>query len=112
MVGVASLFSWIMTVENVSTMLTNFVTSAGVNRNLFLLFAIVVYLILGMLIDGTPIILLTAPIFAPIAKILGIDLVHFGIVTIVAVAYGMFTPPFGTCVFMANTYSKQPVMGN
>ena len=59
--------------------------------------------------SNVPIIILTAPIVFPIAESLGIDRVHFGVITVVNLAFGLFTPPFGTCVFMANSYSKQPV---
>ena len=91
-------------------MLSNAVTSAGLNKIAFLLIVNVIYLILGMLMETVPIIILTAPIFSPIAKMLGVDPVHFGIITVVNLAFGLFTPPFGTCVFMANSYSRQPVM--
>ena len=110
LVGVASLFSWILTIEGVGTLLSNAVTSAGLNKIAFLLIVNVIYLILGMLMETVPIIILTAPIFSPIAKMLGVDPVHFGIITVVNLAFGLFTPPFGTCVFMANSYSRQPVM--
>lgn len=110
LVGVASLFSWILTVEGVSVMLSNLVTAVGLNKIMFLLVVNVIYLILGMLMETVPIIILTAPIFFPIATMLGVDPVHFGIITVVNLAFGLFTPPFGTCVFMANSYSKQPVM--
>ena len=109
LVGIASLFSWVLTIEGVGTMLLSAVTSAGVNALLFLLIVNIIYIILGMLMETVPIIILTAPIFFPIAESLGIDPVHFGVITVVNLAFGLFTPPFGTCVFMANSYSKQPV---
>ncbi len=110
LVGIASLFSWILTVEGVSTMLSNLVTAVGLNKIVFLLTINVIYLILGMLMETVPIIILTAPIFFPIATLLQVNPVHFGVITVVNLAFGLVTPPFGTCVFMANSYSRQPVM--
>lgn len=110
LVGIASLFSWILTVEGVSAMLSNLVTAVGLNKIVFLLTINVIYLILGMLMETVPIIILTAPIFFPIAALLRVDPVHFGVITVVNLAFGLVTPPFGTCVFMANSYSRQPVM--
>ena len=110
LVGVASLFSYIMTFEGVARMLQDIVTSAGLTSVTFLLIVNGLYLIMGMLMETVPIIILTAPIFFPIATSLGIDPVHFGVITVVNLAFGLFTPPFGTCVFMASSYSKQPVM--
>lgn len=110
LVGVASLFSWILTIEGVASMLSNLVTAVGLNRIAFLLVVNLIYLVLGMLMETVPIIILTAPIFFPIASLLQVNPVHFGVITVVNLAFGLFTPPFGTCVFMANSYSKQPVM--
>jgi C4-dicarboxylate transporter DctM subunit len=110
LISVAQLFSFILTIENVSSMMKNMLLSAGVNALTFLLLANVLYLILGMLMETIPIIILTSPIFFPIAMQLGIDPVHFGLITVVNLAFGMATPPFGTCVFMANSYSGQPVL--
>lgn len=110
LVGIASLFSWILTIEGVSAMLNRLVSSSGLSKIMFLLIVNVIYLILGMLMETVPIIILTAPIFFPVASMLGVVPIHFGIITVVNLAFGLFTPPFGTCVFMANTYSKQPVM--
>ena len=91
-------------------MLNRLVSSSGLSKIMFLLIVNVIYLILGMLMETVPIIILTAPIFFPVASMLGVVPIHFGIITVVNLAFGLFTPPFGTCVFMANTYSKQPVM--
>lgn len=110
LIAVAQLFSWILTVEGVATMLQNIIISAGLKKITFLIIVNIIYLVLGMLMETLPIIILTCPIFFPIATALGVDPVHFGLITVVNLAFGLFTPPFGTCLFMANSYSKQPVM--
>lgn len=110
LIGTAQLFSWIMTVENVGGALENAIAHSGLNTLTFLLVVNIIYLIFGMLMETIPIIILTAPIMFPIACAFGIDPVHFGVITVVNLAFGLYTPPFGTCLFMANSYSKQPVL--
>jgi TRAP-type C4-dicarboxylate transport system permease large subunit len=60
---------------------------------------IVIWLVLGMLIDSVSIILLTVPIFAPIAMALGIDPLAFAIFGILVIEAGLLTPPFGLLVY-------------
>jgi TRAP-type C4-dicarboxylate transport system permease large subunit len=60
---------------------------------------IVIWLILGMLVDSVSIILLTVPIFAPIAIALGIDPIAFAIFGILVIEAGLLTPPFGLLVY-------------
>lgn len=110
LIGVANVFSWIMTIENVAVMLKNLVLSIGVTSVTFLLIVNFIYLILGMLMETLPIIILTCPIFFPIAATLDIGLVHFGVITVCNLAFGLFTPPYGTCLFMASSYSKVSVL--
>ena len=108
--GIASLFSWVITVNGLAAMLENFVLSMGLGLIGFLLIINLIYLILGMCMDTIPVIILTAPIFLPIARQYGISSLHFGALMIFNLIFGVITPPFGVDVFMANTYSKQPVM--
>lgn len=110
LIGTAQLFSWVLTIEYVGTMLQNLLLGNGINALTFLLLVNFIYIVLGMLMETLPIIILTAPILFPIAAALGINPVHFGVMTVVNLAFGLFTPPFGTCLFMSNSYSKQPVL--
>lgn len=71
--------------------------------NIFLLF-------LGMIMDTTPAIVIVAPILAPIVTALGINGVHFGIITIVNLAIGFVTPPIGTNLFVASSVSGIDVL--
>jgi len=60
---------------------------------------LVIYLILGTFMETAAIILLIVPVFAPIAEQVGIDLVQFGVITVVSLAIGMATPPVGISLF-------------
>ncbi|MCT8973533.1 TRAP transporter large permease [Microbaculum marinisediminis] len=63
----------------------------------------VVYLVLGCVFDSMAMLLLTVPVFAAVLQPLGVDLIWFGIVTIVAIEIGLITPPIGMNVFIVRT---------
>jgi C4-dicarboxylate transporter DctM subunit len=70
--------------------------------NLFLL-------IVGCLIDPASAVLILTPLLVPLARAAGIDLVHFGIIMTVNLSIGMFTPPFGLNIFVAQALFEAPV---
>lgn len=110
LLGVATFFSYILSIERVGAMIKAAVSSGGITKTTFLIISIVILIILGMLMETIPIIVLTAPILVPIASDFGIDSLQFGALVVFTLSYGLFTPPFGMDVFVATTYSKQPVM--
>jgi TRAP-type C4-dicarboxylate transport system permease large subunit len=57
-------------------------------------------------IDTAPAIFLLVPIFAPVAKGYGIDLIHFGIIVTVNLCIGLLTPPVGSCIFIGSSLAK------
>lgn len=99
LIAVASPFGWIMIIEQVPQMASSAILGLSTNVYLILLLMILMYLILGTFMETGAIILLVVPIFTPIAQQLGIDMVHFGVVTVVALAIGMATPPVGITLF-------------
>jgi len=109
LVAVASLFSWILTIEGVANIMGGLVVQYGLTTVAFFIVVNILYLIMGMFIETIPIIILCTPIFFPVAQTLGIDPVHFGVITVFNLAYGMVTPPFGLDLFVANGYSKQQI---
>ena len=70
--------------------------------NLFLL-------AVGCLIDPASALLILTPLLVPIAKSIGVDLVHFGIIMTVNLSIGMFTPPFGLNIFVSQSLFGVPV---
>jgi C4-dicarboxylate transporter DctM subunit len=100
--GAASAFSWILAYEQVPDRLVAWFAQSGAGRVWFLLFVNVVCLFLGTFIGGTSAaLILVTPIFLPVAKSLGIDPIHLGIVLIANLAIGLFTPPVGTTLFIS-----------
>ena len=64
-----------------------------------ILIFLVIFLILGCLMDSASIMLLTLPLMLPVVKALGFDLIWFGVVSVVVIEMGILTPPFGMVVF-------------
>ena len=75
----------------------------------FLLMVNLILLVLGCLLEGSTILLIVVPIFIPTAKVLGIDLVHFGVVVVVNIMIGLLTPPYGLLLFVLASMTKQPL---
>ena len=106
MVGMASVFAWILTREQVPQSLAGFIHVLGGGKILFLLMINIAFLFLGAVLEGVPALIMTVPIFLPIATQFGIDPVHFGIVLIANMGIGLFLPPVGLGVFIGCSIGK------
>jgi C4-dicarboxylate transporter DctM subunit len=106
MVGMASVFAWILTREQVPQALANLIHSLGGGRILFLLIINMAFLLLGAVLEGVPALIMTVPILLPIATQFGIDPVHFGIILIANMGIGLFLPPVGLGVFIGCSIGK------
>ena len=96
----AQMYSRLLAMGGITDALTNLFISIGANKVLILIIMVAVWFILGMFIDSVSIILLTVPIFTPIAyKLLGYDPISFAIIGILAIEAGLLTPPLGLCVY-------------
>jgi C4-dicarboxylate transporter DctM subunit len=102
-VACAGVFSWILTINQVPATLVAWIQYLNLSAWQFLLIVNVVLLIVGCFLDPLSAILLLTPLLIPIAKSLQIDTVHFGIVFMVNLAIGLFHPPFGINIFVAQS---------
>ena len=85
--------------------LNNFSTSITVLTGI-----VVVFLLLGMVMDTGPAIVILSPILLPAVQALGVDPVHFGVIMVCCLSIGLATPPFGLDLFVAGTLSSLPPM--
>jgi C4-dicarboxylate transporter DctM subunit len=108
-VASAALFSWILTVNGVPQGLASVLKALALEPWAFLMAINVILLIVGCFLDPTSAILVLTPLFMPLVNALGIDPIHFGIVMTVNIAIGMFTPPFGLNLFVAQTVLGVPL---
>ncbi|MCE8014847.1 TRAP transporter large permease [Halomonas sp. MCCC 1A17488] len=101
-IGAAGLYGRILQRLRVPNMISDFVISAIDSPLLFIILANLLLLVAGMFIEAAAAILIFVPILLPIAIGFGFDPVHFGIIMVVNLAMGMFTPPVGLNLFVAS----------
>lgn len=99
----ASFYSRMLSVAGVPTAIGGLVDGSGLGPYGFLAIYILIVLVAGMFLDSSSLLLIMVPIATPIAQGLGFDLVHFGIITVIAVEIGLLTPPFGISVFTVHS---------
>lgn len=100
-IAAAMLFSFLINRSGLPAEISAWATSTFDNKISFLIGVNVLLLVLGMFIETGAALLILAPILAPIAIAFGVDPVHFGLIMIVNLAIGMFTPPLGVNLFAA-----------
>lgn len=99
----ASLFGYFITFSGVTASLLNWIAEAGLSPYTVLTLIIVIYLLLGMVMDQFAIIVLTAPITHAIVTGLGFDGIWFAIIVVKTAEIGLVTPPLGLNVFIASS---------
>ena len=97
----ASAFAWILVREWVPQALGEWIASVGAGKVGFLGLTVVLFVVIGALLEGLPALLIFGPILFPIARTLGIDPVHYGIVIIAAMGIAFFLPPVGVGLTIA-----------
>jgi tripartite ATP-independent transporter DctM subunit len=95
----ASLYSRTLAMTGMANAIQNLFLDTGLTPLLIIAVMVLVWFLLGMVIDSISIMLLTVPIFAPIAEHLGYNPIAFAIVGILAIEAGLLTPPFGLLVY-------------
>jgi C4-dicarboxylate transporter, DctM subunit len=108
-VACANVFGWLLTVHQVPMALVEMVQGWQLSPWMILLALNVVFLVVGCFIDPLSAILVLTPLLMPLVKAAGIDPVHFGIVITTNLAIGMFHPPFGLNIFVAQSLFKFPL---
>lgn len=104
-----SALGWVFAWERVAQDLAAFFTTYTPNKYMFLIFLNIFLLILGMFMEGNAILIVLVPLLKPTAVLLGIDLIHFGLVIILNIAIGTLTPPVGTVALLATSLSGTPL---
>jgi tripartite ATP-independent transporter DctM subunit len=105
----ALVFNYVVTIENIPEVVRNILSGYNLSPTAFLFWVNIILLVLGCLLEGSTIILVILPIFIPTAKALGIDLVHFGVVTVFNIMIGLITPPYGLLLFIVSAISGAPL---
>jgi TRAP-type C4-dicarboxylate transport system permease large subunit len=95
----AMLYSRMLALTGMPAAVTEGITGLGLGSWGFLAAYVGIVIVLGCIIDSVSIMLIMLPIVLPIARTFGMDIVWFGVITVVAVEIGLLTPPFGVSVY-------------
>jgi tripartite ATP-independent transporter DctM subunit len=101
-IGSALIFNYIVATENIPTAISGWLVQMDLSRMEFLLLVNVMFLLLGCVLDASTIILVIIPLFLPTAAALGVDPIHFGVMSVVNCMIGLITPPYGMLLFVIN----------
>ncbi|MDQ0314420.1 TRAP transporter large permease [Amorphus orientalis] len=107
----ASIYGRMLSFSGVPASLTEFATASGVGPIGFLFLFAGLLIVLGTILDSSSIMLVTVPLAFPITQQLGIDPIHLGLVTVLAVEIGLLTPPLGLSVFVVQSTLKDSGIG-
>ncbi len=105
----SSVIQWILTREQIPQQLTVWLTSSISQPWMIILALNAIMLLVGTFLDLPAAILLLGPLFTNIANAIGLDLVQLGLVMVVNLAIGLYTPPVGTTLFISSTIARTPI---
>lgn len=105
LIATSNAFGWLLAYLKVPAMVSSSVYGISTNPYIILLMMNILLLVLGTLMDMSPIILIATPILLPIAKSIGVDPVQFGTLLILNLGAGLLTPPVGATLFLGSAIS-------
>jgi tripartite ATP-independent transporter DctM subunit len=105
-VATASMFSWVLALERIPHMIGEFLVNIAGDSIVFLLLINILFLLVGMVLEGTAAMIILVPILLPAAIQLGIDPIQFGIIVCINLTIGLITPPVGTVLFITSAASQ------
>ncbi len=108
-IGSASLLGWILAREQVPATIAEWMTGLTGGPTSFLLLSVVLLVFLGAIMEPTSALVLSVPILLPVATSVGVDPIHFGVVTVMTLMIGLLTPPVGPVGFVLSSVTGIPV---
>lgn len=106
----ATAFGRVLSLTGASSAITSFITGTFDNVWIAVSVCVVLFLILGMVMDTGPAIIILAPILLPAMEAMGLDPVHFGVILVCCLAIGLATPPFGLNLFVVSNIAQERPM--
>ncbi len=109
-IATASIFSWLIAVQNMPETIAALLHGATQNPIVFLLLMNLLLIMVGMFMEGISAILVLVPVLLPVAISFGIDPLHFGVIVILNLSIGMITPPYGITLYVASSVANRTVL--
>ena len=108
-IGIAAIFGWLLTINNFPQLMGGVLHNITRNPNVFFAIILGFYLIIGLFMESNAALIIMVPVLAPMAASYGIDPVHFGVVTVIALLIGAITPPVGILLFISTSLAKAKI---
>ena len=100
-ISAASAFAWALAWEGFGEIALSFLTAFSDNPTVILSLILIFVLILGLFVEGIPVLIILSPVMLPVVNGLGIDLVYFGVLLVMAIVIGSVTPPVGILTYIS-----------
>jgi tripartite ATP-independent transporter DctM subunit len=107
-IGTATAMAWALTQSGFARDLVHVMGAMPGGKAGFLVVSVVVFVVLGSVLEGIPAIVLFGPLLFPAARVLGVNEVHYAMVVILAMGLGLFAPPFGVGFYIACAIGRVP----
>lgn len=107
-IGTATALSYLITVMQIPAMVVSFISGIVTSQAMLILIVMIILFIAGCFMDTIALIVILAPILVPLLNMYGVDLIHFGIMAILASQVGYISPPFGTNLFVTMQVADKP----
>ena len=104
-IAMAALYGWLMAFDRVPFQVAELLGAMGLTPFAFLAVYVAMMIFLGCFLAPTEALIIAVPILFPVAMQMGIDPLHFGIVSVTALAFGHVSPPVGVCLFVGSAIS-------
>lgn len=108
-ISCSGIFGWALANWRIPEAIAQGVLSVSTNRYIILFLISVLILIAGVFMETSSAIILLTPVFLPLIKMLGVNLIHFGLIFTVGIAIGMITPPVAIDLFVASSITGMPI---
>jgi tripartite ATP-independent transporter DctM subunit len=105
-IGTASAYGWLLAYYQIPKLVIGVMSSWGAGVTSVGLVEAAAFLFIGCFIDAVPAIIIIAPILAPLAQTVGMHPIHFGMIGVVSLAFGLVTPPYGLCLLIDCAIAK------
>lgn len=108
-ISCSGVFGWALANWRIPEAVAAMVLAVSTNKYIIMFLISVIVLIAGVFMETSSAIILLTPVFLPLIKMMGVDLIHFGLIFTVGIAIGMITPPVAIDLFVASSVTNMPI---
>jgi C4-dicarboxylate transporter DctM subunit len=108
-IACSGIFGWVLANWKIPEQIAQGILSVSTNKYILMFLISVIILIAGVFMETSSAVILLTPVFLPLIKSLGIDLVHFGIIFVIGISIGMITPPVAINLFVGSSITGLPI---